>query len=113
MGLLTSLAGLVNPENRTEKEVVCPAINQFQKTESRRRQASCVLYLLPVNPMAQQQRTCLLMQETQEDTGSVPGLGDSLEEEMATHSSIFAWRIPRTEVPGATQSKGLQRVRRD
>ena len=113
MGLLTSLAGLVNPENRTEKEVVCPESDQFQKTESRRRQASCVLYLLPVNPMAQQQRTCLLMQETQEDTGSVPGLGDSLEEEMATHSSIFAWRIPRTEVPGATQSKGLQRVRRD
>ena len=28
------------------------------------------------------------------DTGSICGLGDSLEEEMATHSSILAWKIP-------------------
>ena len=28
------------------------------------------------------------------DTGSIPGLGDPLEEGMATHSSILAWRIP-------------------
>ena len=32
---------------------------------------------------------------------------DPLEEEMATHSSILAWRIPRTEVPGRLQSMGL------
>ena len=31
------------------------------------------------------------------DTVSVPGLEDSLEKEMATHSSILAWEIPRTE----------------
>ena len=31
------------------------------------------------------------------DTGSVPGLGRSQEEEMATHSRILAWRIPQTE----------------
>ena len=96
MGLLTSLAELVNPENRTEKEVVCPESDQFQKTESRRCQASRVSYLLPVNLMAQQQRTCLPIQETQEDTDSVPVLVDYLEEQMATHSSIFAWRIPWT-----------------
>ena len=54
MGLLTSLAGLVNPENRAEKEVVCPESDQLRKTESRRCQASCVSYLLPVYPMAQQ-----------------------------------------------------------
>ena len=35
------------------------------------------------------------------DPGSVPELGRSLEEEMATHSSILAWRIPWTEEPGA------------
>ena len=35
---------------------------------------------------------------------------DPLEEEMATHSSIFAWRIPWTEEPGGLQSLGLQRV---
>ena len=29
------------------------------------------------------------------DVGSIPGLGRSLEEEMATHSSILAWRIPK------------------
>ena len=32
---------------------------------------------------------------------------------MATHSSILAWRIPRTEEPGTVQSTGLQRVRHD
>ena len=33
---------------------------------------------------------------------------DPLEEEMATHSSILAWRIPRTEEPGGLQSMELQ-----
>ena len=37
------------------------------------------------------------------------GREDSLEEAMATHSSILAWRIPRTE-PGGLQSMGLQRA---
>ena len=35
---------------------------------------------------------------------------DPLEEEMATHSSILAWRIPWTEEPGGLQSMGSQRV---
>ena len=38
---------------------------------------------------------------------------DPLEEEMATHSSILAWRIPRTEEPGGLQSIALQRVGHD
>ena len=38
------------------------------------------------------------------------GQEDSLENEMATHSSILAWRIPRTEEPGGLQSMGSQRV---
>ena len=38
---------------------------------------------------------------------------DPLEEVMATHSSIFAWRIPCTEEPGGLQSMGLQRVGHD
>ena len=41
------------------------------------------------------------------------GQEDSLEEEMATHSNILAWRIPRTEEPGALQSTGSRRVGRD
>ena len=41
------------------------------------------------------------------------GQKDPLEEEMATHSSILAWRIPRTKVPGGLQSTGSQRVGHD
>ena len=41
------------------------------------------------------------------------GQEDSLEKEMATHSSSLAWRIPWTEEPGKLQSMGLQRVRHD
>ena len=44
---------------------------------------------------------------------SVPGLGRSLEEGMATHSSILAWRIPWTEEAGRVQSVGSQRVGHD
>ena len=35
---------------------------------------------------------------------------DPLEREMATHSSILAWRIPQTEEPGGLQSTGSQRI---
>ena len=38
---------------------------------------------------------------------------DTLEKEMAIHSSILAWEIPRTEDPGRLQSMGSQRVRHD
>ena len=41
------------------------------------------------------------------------GPEDPLGEEMATHSSILAWRIPWTEEPGGLQSMGSQRVRHD
>ena len=41
------------------------------------------------------------------------GWEDPLEKEMATHSSILAWRIPWTEEPGGLQSMGSQRVRHD
>ena len=45
------------------------------------------------------------------DLGLIPGLGRPLEKGMATHSSIFAWRIPWTEEPGRLQSIGSQRVK--
>ena len=38
--------------------------------------------------------------------GWIPGLGGSLEEEMATHSSILAWKIPRIEESGGLTSMG-------
>ena len=44
------------------------------------------------------------------DVGSIPDQEDPLEEGMATHSSILAWRIPWTE-PGRLQFIELQRVR--
>ena len=47
------------------------------------------------------------------DTGSIPRSGRSSEEGMATYSSVLAWRIPWTEVPGRLQSMGSQRVRHD
>ena len=41
------------------------------------------------------------------------GCEDPLEEGMAAHSSILAWRVPWTEEPGGLQSMGLQRVKDD
>ena len=41
------------------------------------------------------------------------GWGDPLEEGMATHSSILAWKIPRTGEPGGLPSMGSHRVRHD
>ena len=47
------------------------------------------------------------------DAGSIPGWEDYLEKEMATHSSILAWEIPRTEEPGRLQLMGSQRAGQD
>ena len=44
------------------------------------------------------------------DKGLIPGLGRSPREEMATYSSILAWRIPWTEEPVRLQCMGLHRV---
>ena len=55
----------------------------------------------------------LPIQETQEMLVRSLGQEDPLEEEMATHSSLLAWRIPWTEEPGGLQSIGLQRVGHD
>ena len=57
--------------------------------------------------MAQAVMSLRAMQETR-----VQSLGQEnpLEEEMATHSSMLAWKIPWTEEPGRLQSTGFQRV---
>ena len=57
--------------------------------------------------MTKMVKNLLAMQETW-----VQSLGwkDPLEKEIATHSSILAWRIPWTEEPGGVQSMGSQRV---
>ena len=53
------------------------------------------------------------MQEKQETWLQSLGQDDLLEEDMATHSSILAWRILWTDEPGGLQSMGSQRVRHD
>ena len=60
--------------------------------------------------VAQMVKRLPTMQETQ-----VRSLGreELLEKEMATHSSILAWKIPWTEEPGRLQSMGLQTVGHD
>ena len=53
----------------------------------------------------------MVITHARQETG-VRSLGqeDPLEQEMATHSSIDAWRIPRTEEPGGVPSMGSQRL---
>ena len=58
--------------------------------------------------MAQTVKNLPAMQETQIQPLD---LEDSLENDMATHSNIFAWRIPWIEKDGGLHSMGLQRVR--
>ena len=53
------------------------------------------------------------MQETQGMVVRFLGQEDTLEEGMATYSSIVAWRIPWKEKPGGLQSTGSHRVRHD
>ena len=53
------------------------------------------------------------MQEKQEAQVQSPGQEDSLEKEMATHSSMLAWRIPWSEETGWLQLLEFQRVRHD
>ena len=58
--------------------------------------------------MVQWSSICLPMQKTQETQVQSPGGEDPLEKEMATHSSVLAWKIPWTEKPGRLQSMGSQ-----
>ena len=69
-----------------------------------------VLSLVGPSQVAQRLKHLPTMWETW-----VPSLRqeDALEKEMATHSSILAWRIPWTEEPGGLQPTGLQRVGHD
>ena len=47
------------------------------------------------------------------DSGSISGQEDPWEKEMATHSSILAWKIPWTEEPGGLKSMWSQRAGHD
>ena len=54
-----------------------------------------------------------LLPAVQESRVQSLGWEDPLEKEMATHSSILAWKISQTEEPGVLQSMGSQRVGHD
>ena len=83
------------------------------KIPSRERE-TLVMLKREMGPMiAQQVKNLPAMQETQEMQVLSLGQEDPLEEEMATHSSILAWRIPWTGEPVRLQSMGSQRVRHD
>ena len=58
-------------------------------------------------------KNLLAMQEPQETWLQSLGQEDPLEEGMATHYSILAWRTPWTEEPGSLQSTGMQRLGHD
>ena len=67
-------------------------------------------------------QVALVAKNTPASAGDISELGlivqplggeDPLEEGMATHSSVLAWRIPWTEEPGGLQSTGSQRVGHD
>ena len=60
--------------------------------------------------MAQWVKNPTAMKETQKTWVQSLGREYPLEEERATHSSILAWEIPWTEVPGGLQSHGVARV---
>ena len=70
-----------------------------------------LIYSLQASQVAQWGKNLPAMQETQESQFPSPGQGDPLEESMANHSSILAWRIPWTKEPGRLQSTGSQKVR--
>ena len=66
-----------------------------------------LLTLLPHPPVAQMVMSLPAVQETR-----VRSLGqeDPLEKKMATHSSVYVWKVPWVEEPGRLQSMGSQRV---
>ena len=63
-----------------------------------------------VSPVAQRVKNLLAMQET---WVRFLGWEDPLEKEMATHSSVLAWKIPWTDELGGLQSMRSQRVEHD
>ena len=72
-----------------------------------RQHLTIVLICIGASLVAQRLKRLPEMQETLVRS---PGQEDPLEKEMATHSSILAWRIPWIEEPGGLQSIRLQRV---
>ena len=91
-GRLQSIGSKIAGHNLVTKQKLWQ--NTVYHNKSRR--ASLVAQLVKNLPAVQETRV------------RFQGLEDPLEKEMATHSSILAWRIPWIEEPGGLQSMGLQ-----
>ena len=71
-----------------------------------------IFFIYPsTSPMAQWVKNLPAVQETQEMQVQSLGQEELLEKKKATHSSILAWKIPRTEDPGGLQSTGVTQRR--
>ena len=90
------------------KETFCPSSElSWCRVVLANIKITCNLYSLRALLVAQTVKNPPAVQETQ-----VPSLGKEgpLKEEMVTHSSILAWRVPWVEEPGGLQSMGLPRM---
>ena len=80
---------------------------------------TCTYYLFLGRLLAGASQVALVVKNSPANAGDLrdvdltPSQEDPLEESMATHSSILAWRIPWREEPCRLQSIGLQRVKQD
>ena len=96
-----------------DREARCAGVQGSQKLRHSwvtERQQQCVYMGFPSGSAV---KNLTAVQESQETSVLSLGWEDLLEDDMATHSSILAWRIPWTEEPGGLQSMGSQRVRHD
>ena len=89
---------------------VCKLYQGFKNLQSNI--YSCTFYV-GVSRWLSDKRIHVPVQETQEAWVWSLGWEDPLEEEMATHSSVLAWRIPWTQKPGGLYSPWGHRVRHD
>ena len=94
-------------------ELQFPSLSVRRKEYSHRGSigTSIPIYIQTYNTMAQQVKNLTAMQEIQEMQIQSLDWEDPLEEEISTHSSILAWRIPCREETGGLQFTGLQRMR--
>ena len=90
-----------------------PTCSGSSKKQGNSRKTSTSASPTTLKPLCRSQQT--VENSSTDGNNRPPDLSreDLLEKEMATHSSILAWKIPWTEAPGGLQSTGLQRLRHD